>query len=281
MHSDWCCECAANTVNVSERSIMLPGHSKTSLEATTSRWPKTCTVDKLCYLGLQIFVITNFNTIVLTFSIGTDELGWEQVTWYLAPAPSCRSPSPQQSSVLHFNETDCFCALRRKGLLQSLNVCNAYKKCLYLIKNKLSGSFMLSEVTLYFYYWYFVSSQNEVRILHWKRFPICLMFYQSQLITNIETLLCWCMCVHVHTHAHTEVLEYNTEPSFKDCRDWCVFADLNRTHSEYAHSKALISHPLPPSESSRSHIKPQTHCPITAMITVSLEAEEAACGCPN
>lgn len=39
---------------------------------------------------------------------------------------------------LTLNEIDYFCALCNKGLLQFLNACYAYKKCWYLIKNKLS-----------------------------------------------------------------------------------------------------------------------------------------------
>jgi len=62
---------------------------------------------------------------------------------------------------------------------------------------------MLSEVILYFYYWYFLlSSSDQIVILHLQWIPVLMMFHQSQLITNIETVLCsrmyMCMCAHIH-----------------------------------------------------------------------------------
>jgi hypothetical protein len=131
---------------------------------------------------------------------------------------------------------------------------------------------MLSDISLCFYYWYFISSWSQIGILHWKWIPVCMLFHQSQLFTNVETLLCSRTCAHTHNcHWHTSETDVWSQ----------LFADLNITLSECAIPKPRSPTPLPPSKSSRSHIKPQTLCPITPMITISSQIAEAVLWVPQ
>jgi hypothetical protein len=139
------------------------------------------------------------------------------------PANVQITPSCQALST--FSETDCLCTLWNKSLVQSLHVCYAYKKCWHSINNKLSPQFLCF---LRLFYTFvsgvlLLSSSSQIVILHLQWIPVC-MFYQSQLITNIETVLCsgmyMCMCAHIHAWTHTH--------SSLGVRQWTVIYRFQR-----------------------------------------------------
>jgi hypothetical protein len=65
---------------------------------------------------------------------------------------------------LSLSELACFHALWNEPLLQSLHVFYASKKCI-LLKMHFQG-FILSGIILYFYDCYFISSLNQIDVLH-------------------------------------------------------------------------------------------------------------------
>lgn len=109
---------------------------------------------------------------------------------------------PAQTSSVYYSETDCLCALWNNCLVQSLHVCYAYKKCLHSINNKPSSFLGFLRLFYIFIIGILLTSSNQIVILHLQWTPVCMMFYQSKLITNIETVLCscmyMCMCAHIH-----------------------------------------------------------------------------------
>lgn len=134
-----------------------------------------------------------FNSIVLAFLdqfqwTGLSSHGW-QIGFLHFPAIVLITLS--SVSICHsLSEVDCFGVLWNETLLQSFNIFYASKYCLLFIENEIAH-LCASDVTLYFYCWYFIPICCQIRVLHWKCILMPAMVYQLQLVMNIGTLLCF------------------------------------------------------------------------------------------
>jgi len=149
--------------------------------------------------------------------------------------------------------------------------------------------YMLSEVILYFYSWYFVTFFK----------PHCHFTFTmnpsvddalSVAINHKLRLYCVhaCICAHIHawTHTHTHT-QWSWSKTMKcHLQTSQTYVQLFLFVGRFKHNDFRMcrfqSFTQPPSLwSVRSHIKPQTLCPITPMIPTSLEVVEAALWVPQ